>query len=313
MSFNDRASGSPRMTSHLHPSVSIIIPVFNDEARLETCLERLEGQTYPRDRYEIIVADNDSAGNVREIASRFTRTRIICETKPGSYAARNAGISMATGEILGFTDSDCLPRNNWIEEAVATLMRDKSLGLVGGQMILFPRDSAQRSPSERYQEICGFPQEDNVLENHYAVTANLFTLRKVLDDVGHFNDELKSGGDREWGGRVFAAGYRQAYAKDAVVEHPSRYSLGQLARKRLRTTGGRIQTRWIDRQPHISLASDFNRIQKRGRARYQAALGHPLMRSRWNRIVFMSIVILMQAIEFAEIIRLHLGGSPKRQ
>lgn len=307
------SAAPPNESSRLYPDVSIIVPVFNDQEGLEKCLQRLGGQSYPRDRYEVIVADNGSDRNIRDVVARYPRTRFICEKRPGSYAARNAGLTLATGEIVGFTDSDCLPRHDWIERGVAALQNDVNLGLAGGRVVLFHRDPQRLSPGEFYQEICGFPQEKYIEEKRFAVTANVFTWRKVLDDVGHFSPQMKSSGDKEWGNRVFEAGYGQVYAEDVVVEHPSRHRLRDLVRKRRRITGGRIQYNKIRGVEEPPLLEEFHRMRKFPEASLERFRDHPLLESEKNRTRFRRIHYLINISELYEIFRLRLGGAPRRQ
>ena len=98
-------------------------------------------------------------------------------------------------------------------------------GLAAGQVKLFFKNPERPTATEIYESIHAFDQENMVKKYRHGATANLFTYRRVMDDVGIFNRELKSGGDVEWGKRVYAAGYKQVYAEDARVLHPARYSL----------------------------------------------------------------------------------------
>ncbi len=95
------------------PFVSVVIPVFDDPDRLRTCLQALEHQTYPKPRYEVIVVDNGSARSVPPLVGQFGQARATYEMVPGANAARNRGISLARGEILAFTDADCVPARDW--------------------------------------------------------------------------------------------------------------------------------------------------------------------------------------------------------
>src|SRR5262245_61424835 len=105
MRARDAASVTP-------PFVSVIIPVFGDVEPLATCLDHLEHQTYSRACFEVIVADNGCPDLARAVRGRDVR--VVREPKPGSYAARNAGLAIAAGEIIAFTDADCLPSADWI-------------------------------------------------------------------------------------------------------------------------------------------------------------------------------------------------------
>jgi len=89
--------------------VSVVLPVFNDRQWLETCLEALEHQTYPKDCYEVVVVDNASTVDLKGLVARFQQAHYCYEQKPGSYAARNKGLLTAIGKIIAFTDSDCIP------------------------------------------------------------------------------------------------------------------------------------------------------------------------------------------------------------
>lgn len=174
------------------PFISVIIPVLNDSERLEICLNALEQQTYPKDLYEVIVVDNGSTENLEVLVNKFTQASFTCETQVGSYAARNKGISIARGEVLAFTDSDCIPDPNWLETGVKHLLSVPNCGLVAGKIEMFFKDSNPTSV-ELYDSSTFLQQKKYVEEDKYGTTANLFTFKKVFEDIGYFNDELKSG------------------------------------------------------------------------------------------------------------------------
>jgi len=220
------------------PFVSIIIPVFNDFEPLKTCLAALESQTYPRHLYEVIVVDNGSDGNIEDVVSQFAQVLTARESCPGSYVVRNKGLSLAKGEVIGFTDADCIPASDWIERGVANLLRVPNCGLVAGKIELFFLDPARPTAVELFESIKAFRQKEYIEKYHYGATANVWTFRNVIDDVGVFDATLKSSGDRDWGERIFAAGYNQMYADDVGVAHPARHSLGELYIKVVRSVGG---------------------------------------------------------------------------
>ena len=112
------------------PSVSIIVPAFNSDVTIERCLSALQKQTYPQDRYEIIVVDDASTDNTTEIASKVG-VIVVDEGKLGKSGVRNLGAQRATGEIILFTDSDCEPISNWIELMVAPFKDNDVAGVKG--------------------------------------------------------------------------------------------------------------------------------------------------------------------------------------
>jgi len=182
------------------------------------------------------VVDNGSRDNVEAVITKCSVARMVREPQPGSYAARNKGIAESEGVILAFTDSDCIPAADWIERGVARLLSTPKGGLVGGRIELFFQNPERPTGVEKYQTLTAFPQQTYVEKEHFAATANVFTWRRIVDDIGVFNDQLKSGGDREWGCRVYAAGYDQVYADEVRVDHPARGTLRELAMKSARCT-----------------------------------------------------------------------------
>jgi glycosyltransferase involved in cell wall biosynthesis len=221
-----------------NPFVSVIIPVFNDLDPLALCLSALSSQTYPHNRYEVIVVDNGSSKNLEIVKRAFKNVLFLKENRPGSYCARNKGINVAKGEVLSFTDSDCIPAVDWIEKGVRELVSSPKCGLVAGRVKLYFKNPEKQTPVEVYESIHAFDQKNMVENYHHGATANVFTYRKVFDDVGLFNADLKSGGDVEWGKRVYARGYQQLYAADACVLHPARSEFREIYKKTIRVAGG---------------------------------------------------------------------------
>ncbi|MGD1948596.1 MAG: glycosyltransferase [Leptolyngbyaceae cyanobacterium] len=222
------------------PFVSIIIPVYNDNKFLQICLTALEKQTYAKEQYEIIVVDNNSQEDVSTVVDNFERVRLAHESKPGSYIARNTGVAIANGEVIAFTDADCVPDAKWLESGVAALMSEPNVGLVAGHIDLFAKDPRNPNPFELYETIAlAFPQDQFLANDRFGVTANLFTFKHVLEKVGGFDETLKSGGDKQWGQQVFAAGYHQLYSQDAKINHPARDTWEAIRKRSVRIIGGR--------------------------------------------------------------------------
>src|SRR5690606_18431287 len=121
------------------PFVSIIIPTYKDWQRLSLCLEALSKQTFPAENFEVIVVNNDPDDVVPTFISLPETWQIVSERKSGSYAARNRGLLLAKGEILGFTDSDCLPDKDWIYNAVS-IFEERKCDRIAGDIQIFYED-----------------------------------------------------------------------------------------------------------------------------------------------------------------------------
>lgn len=221
--------------------VTVIIPSYNDSDRLQRCLNRVCRQTYSQNSYEVIVVDNGSDEDIRPTVEKYDAVKLLHEYRSGSYLARNLGIKHAKGDILAFTDSDCIPASNWIEKGVAQLINTDDCGIIGGRVNLFYKNRPNPTAVEIYDSITFFQQQIYIEKAHFSVTANLFTFKYVFEKVGLFNAKLASGGDIEWCRRVYASGFELHYADDATVEHPARHSFSQMVKKVIRVTKGRFE------------------------------------------------------------------------
>lgn len=241
------------------PFISVIVPVYNDSEQLKTCLNVLEHQTYPQELYEIIVIDNNSQEDIAAVVDRFSQACLTYESRRGSYAARNQGLSVAKGELIGFTDSDCIPASDWIEKGVENLLRHPECGLVAGKIELFFKTPGKPTVVELYDSMNFLRQEHYVEQLNFGATANLFTYRSVFNRVGLFNADLKSSGDREWGQRVHKSGYTQIYAEDVCVTHPARYEFKEMSKKISRITRGHYGTRKYSKMNLLAFAIELYR------------------------------------------------------
>lgn len=224
------------------PFVSIIIPTYNDWPRLSLCLKALQVQTYPSTYFEIIVVNNDANDIIPEGFFMPTNCTIIIEGKSGSYAARNAGLALAKGEYVGFTDSDCKPDCDWIKHAVDTFIRSETVQRIAGRIEIFPRFPGRYNSIELYETVFAFQQDHYVKEYGTCVTGNLFTRRSSFDSIGLFNDNLMSGGDFEWGNRATTANLKIIFCENVLVYHPARDKFEDLAKKSRRVAGGHYKT-----------------------------------------------------------------------
>ncbi len=216
--------------------VSVIIPTYKDWNRLALCMSALSSQAYPHDMFEIIVVNNDPKDQLPANFSLPLNCTVITEAKPGSYAARNAALKIAKGNIIGFTDSDCIPDKDWIKNAVIYLSENPACSRVAGHISIFPK-SSRITTGEKYDKVYAFPQKMYVDDFKAGVTGNLFVHRKVFDEAGFFDENLFSSGDLAWGRMAHKAGHAIHYVKNVVVQHPARV-LKELVQKERRVGGG---------------------------------------------------------------------------
>ncbi|MCT7985023.1 glycosyltransferase [Laspinema sp. A4] len=294
------------MNQQTQPFVSTIIPVLNDPQRLRLCLEALENQTYPKHLYEVLVIDNGSDESLEPVVRPFKQAKILLEPSRGSYTARNKGILHAKGKILAFTDADCIPQSDWLEKGIAHLLSVPNCGLVGGSIQFSFKIPNRPNPAELYDWLFFLQQEYYLEHEQFAATANVFTYKQVFEQVGLFNSMLKSGGDREWGKRVFAAGYAQSFAPDATICHPARDSVQKLQKKVKRVA---MATYHLNRdRPNFPLVLlQFILMDLKPPLRIWFRIGH---NNRPNHLTyklkFMALLMWMKLVKAGEKVRLFI-------
>jgi glycosyltransferase involved in cell wall biosynthesis len=217
------------------PRVCAIVPVRNGARQLGRCLDALLAQSWPSERLEIWVVDDASTDSTREGARKLPVRLLEQPVARGPYAARNAALRAAAGDVFAFTDSDCVPAKDWIERGIAALAREGA-DLAAGQVRFVL--SERRSAAQLLDSITNLDQERSVALRGVAKTGNLFATRRVLDTIGPFL-ERRSGCDVEWTGRASGAGFTLVYAPEAVVEKPARSAIA-LARKQYRVGRGQV-------------------------------------------------------------------------
>jgi len=212
------------------PFVSVVVPVYNDAGRIWQCIEALLNQSYPHDRYEILVVDNGSTDNTREVIAKYPVTLLVEDKKQSSFAARNCGLAQARGTIIATTDSDCTPAPAWLAEGVRPIVEQQA-DLVGGNVrFVF---SSHPTAAEIYDSLTNMQMEHGIRTRGVAKTANLFARAELFEQLGPFDDTVRSGGDVRWTSNATEHGFRLVYVAKAEVAHPTR-NLRELLRKQYR-------------------------------------------------------------------------------
>ena len=218
--------------------VSVIVPVRNRAACVRQLLDALIDQSYAPARYEVIVVDNEStddiASIVREAAARAPfELRYVRKQNDGPASSRNRGAEMARGDILAFTDSDCIPDRDWLARG-ARAFEAAGVGIACGPIL--PIAITHRDPFFVHQ-ILPVTREEGLYP-----TANVFYRRDCFVALGGFDETLRTyawgqpvgGDDTEFAWRVRRAGWASAFVDGARVRHqaskvrPHEYVLNSL-------------------------------------------------------------------------------------
>ncbi len=284
--------------------VSIIIPVYRDWGALSLCLQALQKQTYSASLFEIIIVNNDEQSAIADY-SLPSNAIVINEFKPGSYAARNAGLQQARGDLIGFTDADCIPSPQWIERAVQFAQNTQLTEFrITGPVEIF-RKSEGGFWAWKFESIVSFNQKENWRKG-LSVTANLFVNKAAFAKVGGFDSTLFSGGDMAWNALATRNKIHLHFDDNLVVQHPARTSFGEIYSKYRRVFGGGFVQAKIKKK-HI--AYSFRHFIPPLRYCFKLYRDdRPLL----DILLAFSILWAIKCSMLIEMIRLARGAKPKR-
>lgn len=197
--------------------ISVVIPAFNSEKTLPACLAALQNQTVPAESVEIIVVDDGSSDNTPRVAKDFN-VRYVFQANRGPATARNHGARLATGELLLFTDADCEPQPDWIEQMIKPFENAEVVAVKGAyltrQTNIAPR-FAQQEFEDRYDLLESAESIDMVDTYSAAFRRSVFNKMNGFDEsFPKANNE-----DTDLSYRLVDAGYKLAFNRHALVYH----------------------------------------------------------------------------------------------
>lgn len=213
--------------------VSVIISVYNGERTIGECIESLLSQNYPKDRYEILVVDNNSTDKTAQIIKKYPVSYLEEKAIQGDFAARNRGIKSARGQILAFTNADCIASNGWIKEGVEGFTDDE-IGCIGGEIKGYkPQNYVEEYLCKR--NIISQKEKSDDVPLPYAIGANAFYRKAVLDKIGLFEERWKSAGDADicWRMQLETA-YKIKFVKNATIFHKHRSTVYSMYKQSLK-------------------------------------------------------------------------------
>lgn len=206
------------------PFISVVIPAYNEERYLPYCLLSLKDQDYPKDRYEIIVVDNNSKDQTAAIA-KAGGAQVVTELKQGHVFALNAGMLQAKGEIIAGTDADTEVPKNWLK-TIEKAFQDKNVVAATGP-VHYKLDSRIKHYFVKYSYLF-------YLKSHFAVGKpslagfNLAVRRDAFHKINGLDTRYRIFSDVELGLRIKKLG-KVAFCRDLyVLSSPRRWQKGSL-------------------------------------------------------------------------------------
>lgn len=231
--------------------ISIIIPAYNAQTTITKTLEACLSQNCPYE-YEIIVVDDGSTDSTADIVKSYP-VRHIYQKNAGPAKARNTGWKASTGEIVCFTDSDCIPHLNWVSTLIGGFDSGE-IGAVAGSYEIANKESllAQCIHEEIKYRHARFGHYIRAFGSY-----NIAIRRDVLEQVHGFDESYRtaSGEDNDLSYKILKAGYKIAFRGDALVAHHHTERLWKYLKEQYRH--GYWRTRLYRDHPDMIKGDDY--------------------------------------------------------
>lgn len=240
------------MTATL-PSVTVIVPAYNAAATLTPCLTALKAQTYPEALRTIIVVDDGSTDNTKQIAAELG-VEIVGQSNQGAASARNLGARKADTDLILFTDSDCEPLGDWLAKMVAPFSDPQVVGAKGFYLTRQSSLTAKFVQAEYEIKCRGLDQRDSI---DFIDTFSAAYRRAVFLDSGGFDGAYLGAGaeDVELSYRLSAKGLKLVAAPGAYVLHRHPETIGEYFRRKCRYAYWRAVA-W-QKHPHKAVRDSY--------------------------------------------------------
>lgn len=235
------------------PEISIIVPVRNEAARIGDLLDQLLRQTYPSERYEIIVVDGRSTDATCEVVrARAMQSnvsiRVVDNSGIRSSAGRNAGVAVATGEIVLFIDGHCeIPSRDLLADTVRIMESTGASCLCRPQpLVAFHPKGIGKIVAEVRASSLGHGRDSLIYDMVHTgfvhpASSGATYRREIFDRIGNYDENFDACEDVEFNTRVAALGY-QAYTDPRLaVYYEPRGSFTGLFQQMMRYGVGRVR------------------------------------------------------------------------
>jgi GT2 family glycosyltransferase len=240
----------------------VIVPVYNGAATIASCVESLLAQTINAHVVEIIAVDDGSRDATLSILSQYKDVRVVRQVKNmGPAAARNQGARKATGEIILFTDADCVPGEDWVQEMASSFEGDSAIAGVKGVYRTKQRDLTARFVQLEFEfKYERMKQRETIA---FIDTYSAGYRRDVFLESGGFDTgfPMASTEDIELSFRLASKGHRLVFNPRAYVYHQHPVSWIQYMKRKFKYAyWGAVVMR---RYPHRTVSDSYTPVTQK--------------------------------------------------
>ncbi len=214
----------------LNVDLSVIIPTYNRKDMLKECLDSLFNQTYPEDKYEIIVVDDGSTDGtedlVKNLQKSYSNLVYLKQQNQGPAAARNLGAQHAKADIFVFTDSDCVMPPDFLNNVVSCFKRNPEISACVGYEVSVFKNKPFEGLSEYFKlQYKKKKREEKVFYTFTPIAllnSNRCAIKKdIFLDIGGFDTRFKwsAGEDVDLGYRLLKRSYKICFTDNFFIYH----------------------------------------------------------------------------------------------
>lgn len=173
------------------PTISLIIPAYNEEAYLPACLDAVMANVAAQ-AMEIVVVDNNSTDGTKAVVERYQGVKYAFEPEKGITRARQRGFTASTGDILAYVDADTHPPAGWIDQIWDQFGRNPDLACLSGPYSFYDLSGIRNSISTGWF-VAARPLYG--ITGHMMVGGNFAIRRDVLEKMGGFDEKIEFYGE----------------------------------------------------------------------------------------------------------------------
>lgn len=258
-----------------YPLVSVIIPTYNSGIFLDKCLKSLKNQTYKN--IEIVVVDNNSTDNTKNIAKKYTKNVFNCG--PERSAQVNYGVEKSSGEIIYKVDSDFLLDNKVIEKALEEINKG------------FDAVVVHNTPDEKVSWIAKIRKfEVDMYKYDITHSSARFVNKEVYKKIKGFNAKITAGEDYDFQNKLNREGYKTGFIKPEAIHL------------------GEPKSFWKHMMKYYNYGKDFVNYhsENKNESRYQLSIIRPVYKKNWRK--FLKHPLLSSGFIFYTLCKFSFGG-----
>lgn len=269
---------------------SVVVPTFNRLEELVRCVDALAQSTIGRRHFEVVVVNDggDSPEKALESGGQSLNLRVLTQQNRGPGAARNYGAASARGNVIAFTDDDCVVAPTWLEQLERSFNKHPD-SLHGGRTVnSLPRNPFAETSQSLVDYVHAYYNDASAKRTRFFASNNIAVAAARFEASGGFDESLRAAEDRDFCRTWYELGWDFQYAPDAIVNHAHHLTLAGLQKQHF-TYGRGALPYW--RKAARKSGSNL-KVEPLGF--YTGMLAYPFKRKASNPLLLSALIVVSQ-------------------